>query len=463
VWVGRVIAVVVTLAACGRLSFEPGADGRSDPTAPPRITGISPDARWNDEPITIAVTGDAFGADSIVLLDQTPIAIVSIAAAEIVAVVPTNITAGAHSITVTTRHGTDTCTDCYRATEPVLVSAIAPAGLLGGQHGFGDDIKVIVDIALDVAAWNGTDDVTTCDAGETGCLSIAAGKIVVITGGGIDARGRGYFGRPGGGGGGGGASADGSGGGGGAGAQGGSTPADGNCSSGPGGGAGAGAAMPLGPYTGGSGTAGPTGAAGGNGGDGGYAAIGTNGDTTLDASLRMGSGGGGGGGGGGGNAGNNCCDFEGGAGGGGGGAGGRGGGYIALTATTALVIDGALETGGAPAGNGAGGTTANIVGHDGRSGGGGGSPSGIGASLGGNGGGAGGTNACSGGTGLAGGRGGNGGSGAGGGVGLRAPAIAIAGTIHTGAGGNGGTVKLFTQTPEITGTITSPMVRMLPF
>jgi len=191
---------------------------------------------------------------------------------------------------------------------------------------------------------------------------------------------------------------------------------------------------------------------------GGYGANTTNGDTSTDESLKMGSGGGGGSGG----ASAYEPDYSSVGGSGGGGAGNPGGGYIALVATVEVIVQGTINTSGrkTSTGNGASGT-------DGRYG-------GYTCDLegsGGNGGSAAASGASAGGTGVAGffqavyndcinrncgdsdppwsvngGTGGAGGVGAGGGVLIKAPSITLSGSINARGGSstaNGGTVKIF--------------------
>lgn len=184
------------------------------------------------------------------------------------------------------------------------------------------------------------------------------------------------------------------------------------------------------------------GIAGSSGSRGGYQASGGQGDTSINEIVFRGSGGGGGRGGGG------AC--MGGA--GGGGAGAPGGGYVRLVAASSITIDGDILTIGATSGS-AGAAGDGIVGGSagcgsppGRTGGAGGAANISGISSGG----AGGT-ACG-----VGGSGGAGSDGAGGGVLLKAPTVAITGSVDALGGGassiNGGTVKLFTDSP-ISGTI----------
>lgn len=336
--------------------------------------------------------------------------------------------------------------------------------------------RVVVSGNVTVTAYNGSDDVTSCDAGETGCLRIVARQILVSSGTTIDAAGAGF----GGGGGGGGAvghtgggttcksSTSGSGG---AGVRGGAsgqagtydatstTGGAGGKGGGPFGGAG-GAAVTMansdGPKTGGAGQA------------GGYGAPGKNADTTTDSALWLGSGGGGGSGGA--HAMESMYSSVGGS--GGGGAGNAGGGAIILSATESIVVAGTLKADGlaAAAGNGGNGT-------DGKyqtihcdlsgSGGAGGAAGGSGASSGGKGEWGyftAGWDDCverqcenNGSKSLQGASGGAGGAGSGGGILLQGATITVSGTIQTLGGGgttNGGTVKLlYTTGPKPTGTI----------
>ncbi len=338
---------------------------------------------------------------------------------------------------------------------------------------------VLIDGDITVQPYNGSDDVTTCDPGETGCLHLVARRIEVASGGTIHAEGAGF----GGGGGGGGAP--------------GTTGTSFNCShvcvscsAGSGGaghiGGGNGVNAILGDVqsiSGGGGSGGgPHGGVAGavvissgsegtknglGGGRGGYAGNGINGDNTTDMSLRLGSGGGGGSGG--------AAAYEpayssvGGS--GGGGAGNRGGGYVILEATVEVLIAGTLSTAGRTAlsGNGGGGTNGSHGGYTcdlEGSGGDGGNAAAAGSSAGGNGElgyFAAGWNECierqcenNGSHSVSGGTGGAGGDGAGGGVLIIAPSVILSGTINALGGtatANGGTVKILHQStaPSTTG------------
>ena len=347
---------------------------------------------------------------------------------------------------------------------------ISMSGNLSGLISFPGAV-VVINGDITVTPYNGADEVSTCDIGETGCLRIEAREIFVNAGRTIDAGGAGYGG--------------GGGGGGGAGNSGPGTACDGTCSSctfgAPGGGVAGGhngvtASSADGASTSGGGgsgggshggsggsgvvsgsTTGPV--AGNGGGAGGYAAAASNGDSSVDESLRMGGGGGGGGGG--------ASAYEpfyssvGGS--GGGGAGNRGGGYVVLVASDRLVMDGAIASKGRAAAAGSGGP-----GSDGQfggwpcdlqgSGGNGGHASAAAASAGGNG--VAGYfvndfNTCidrqcgdNGSGAVLGGDGGGGGAGAGGGVLLKAPVVELGGTVDATGGlaaSNGGTVKVFHQ------------------
>ncbi len=345
------------------------------------------------------------------------------------------------------------------------------SGSLSGKLSY-PGVTVLIDGDVTVTPYNGSDDLATCDPGETGCLFIEADRIELASGVTINADGAGYGG--------------GGGGGGGPGMTGFGVPCTDHCvqcsygvggaghAGGAAGGPGAGAAATSISGAGGKG-GGPFGGSGGgsvsarnsngatngkNGSPGGYAAFGTNGDTSTDESLRMGSGGGGGSGG--------ACAYEGDyasvGGSGGGGAGNPGGGYVKLVASGELVLAGRISVKGLSGarGNGQQGTdgffnagyTCDLEG----SGGAGGDASQSGSSAG-----AGGVtgyfrgdyNACiqrncsnSSVQGVAGGRGGNGGAGAGGGVLLKAPTVTVTGSIDARSGSstsNGGTVKIFYQ------------------
>jgi len=345
-------------------------------------------------------------------------------------------------------------------------------GTLSGRIDY-RGVTVLVDSDVTVTPYNGSDDVTNCNPGETGCLSIVAQKIVVANGVTIRAKGSGYGGGGGGGGGGGNI---------GPGTNCSSSDTCSHCTLGSGGAGHAGghngAAAPQGTNgqsvsgAGGKG-GGPFGGAGGtravsnstdgaknghNGASGGYAGTTTNDDTSTDESLKMGSGGGGGSGG----ASAYEHDYSSVGGSGGGGAGNPGGGYVKLVATVEVDIQGTINTSGrkTSTGNGASGTDGRYGGYTcdlGGSGGNGGSAAASGASAGG--------------IGVAGffqavyndcinrncgdsdqpwsvngGAGGAGGAGAGGGVLIKAPSITISGNINARGGSsatNGGTVKIF--------------------
>ncbi|MFH1436849.1 MAG: hypothetical protein ABIJ56_14170 [Pseudomonadota bacterium] len=347
------------------------------------------------------------------------------------------------------------------------------SGELGGLYSY-EGKQVIIDATISVRPYNGTDDVTECDAGETGCLEIVAARVIVNEGAAIDAKGKGYGGGGGGGGGpgnSGGPCSDspcsschpGAGGRGSAGGDGGEAgdQVDEKSISGKGGEGG-------GPFGGGWGDAVTRDNTDGRedgkyGGPGGYDTAGRNADTTVDESLRMGSGGGGGSGG--------ACAHEsnyssvGGS--GGGGAGNPGGGYVKIVASELIRVEGGITARGTAVSTGNGeegddgyynGLLCDLSG----SGGDGGDADAAGSSRGGNGvegyfragwedcierqcenydSGP-----------VRGGNGGDGGTGAGGGVLLKAPSILITGTINAlggeAAGDNGGTVKIFFQGTE---------------
>ena len=358
---------------------------------------------------------------------------------------------------------------CSEGTCSVFLS-----GELSGLHSY-EGKQVIVDGNISVRTYNGTDDVTECNVGETGCLQIVAARIIVNEGVTIESKGKGYGGGGGGGGGpgnSGGPCGDspcrschpGAGGRGSAGGDGGEAgdQVDNKSISGEGGGGG-------GPFGGGGGNAVTRDNTDGredgkDGGSGGYDTAGGNADTTTDESLRMGSGGGGGSGG--------ACAHEryysstGGS--GGGGAGNPGGGYVKLIATELIRVEGEITANGTAAGTGNGeegddgyynGMLCDLNG----SGGDGGDADSSGSSRGGNGiegyfrdgwedcierqcenydSGP-----------VRGGNGGNGGTGAGGGVLLKAPSVVITGTISALGGAspaetNGGTIKIFYQGEE---------------
>ena len=239
---------------------------------------------------------------------------------------------------------------------------------------------------------------------------------------------------------------------GGSGIAGGSGGSGGNCgSSGAGGGSGGGSYGGSGGSAGNASGCGGSGPNGGNGGNGGYAAISSNGDSSVNESLNLGSGGGGGGGGG-------SPECFGPAGyGGGGGAGNRGGGYIKLIASNNLIFSGSVSTAGLTNSSGnatAGNNTscpANIFSTRGSDGGNAGSsggsvPSGHGGAM------------CSF---YSASDGGSGAAGAGGGVLLKGSQVNIAGgaTIDARGGGglsaNGGTLKIFSDNLINNGSVLS--------
>lgn len=182
-----------------------------------------------------------------------------------------------------------------------------------------------------------------------------------------------------------------------------------------------------------------SGSSGGTGGPGGYDAPGVNSDTSTDFSLEIGGGGGSGGGGGGAGTGepaNPCPTFSsdntnGGSGDGGrGGSGGTGGGTISLTAVSSAVVGATGAVSARGTGGSAGGNGSEIRTHT--------------------------CNGLSGNLPLNprefGGNGGNGGSGGGGGVLLRGSEVTIGGAVSV-SGGPGGTIKLFADTLNNTGTL----------
>jgi hypothetical protein len=390
---------------------------------------------------------------------------------------------------LTTTQNCGSCGNICGIGEPCVegLCQVTLSGPLAGRFDFPG--KELLIATVSVAAYNGVDEVTACDVGETGCLMITAQRIRMINTSNINAAGKGY------GGGGGGGAGPGNPGGRcvdyptclscsagskGFGATGGKDGADGNMtvaeSIGGGGGAGGGSAGGAGGTTTVSAaSAGPLN--GMNGQHGGYDYPGDNRDSTTDMSLRLGSGGGGGGGG--------ASAFEafynsvGGS--GGGGAGNPGGGYVALVAVTQLVVEAGatittrgLVSSRGNGGNGTDGNTNGMLCDRAGSGGNGGHASVAGTSTGGSGVGgffnSGGTLTCygppdrlcadGGSKSIFGGNGGVGGSGAGGGVLLRASDLSFHGSIDTrgGAGGlNDGTVKLFYQgnAPNIFGIVSS--------
>ena len=362
------------------------------------------------------------------------------------------------------------------------------SGNLSGRVSYPDAV-VVLDADVAVTAYNGADDVTVCDPGETGCLVLEARSIIVAAGASILGTGRGH----GGGGGGGGGTGNsgpasscsgctsctvGSGGPGSAGGQ----PGDlsvigaGQSISGAGGDGG-------GPFGGGGGSSRVSSDADGardghSGSPGGYATAGGNGDTTTDESVRLGSGGGGGSGG--------ACAYEpyyssvGGS--GGGGAGNPGGAYIKLLASERVEVLGSLYTAGVAnaggdGGNGTdgqnGGYTCDLTG----SGGDGGSAWNAGGSNGGNGVNGyfqAGYNTCidrqcenGGSHAVSGGDGGDGGAGAGGGILIKAPTVLLEGFIDAAGGqtlANGGTVKIFHQgIAPPTATIAAGRIHLQPY
>lgn len=238
---------------------------------------------------------------------------------------------------------------------------------------------------------------------------------------------------------------------GGSGILGGANGAGGNCgSSGAGGGNGGGSYGGNGGSPGNSSGCGGSGPSGGTGGNGGYAAVGSNGDSSTNESLNIGSGGGGAGGG-------SSPECSGPSGyGGGGGAGNRGGGYIKLIANN-MTLNGSVSTVGLAnsSGNAAAGTdtscSADIFSTRGSDGGNAGSngssaPSGHGGFM------------CSS---YSASDGGAGGSGAGGGALLKGNQVILSGgsTIDASGGGgntiNGGTVKIFSDSLINNGFISS--------
>lgn len=349
--------------------------------------------------------------------------------------------------------------------------------LAGGDHG-GSDWTISSDITLSGTHTNIgtftinsgiTATVKAHDGTNYGSLAISAQDISII--GIIDASGAGFVGGPGGGGGGGGYAGHG----GAAGANyknsysataGTTSPTGAWDQNGMAGGRGATA---RGSYFGASGAGGAGGVRsssqygqpGGTGTRGGYGASATNGDTTTDEDIWMGSGGGGAGGGGGGFS---VEDFPTsglphyvvyyrGGGGGGGGSGGNGGGSVKLISTNNLTVSGTINTKGVLAGNGVNGITCGwdngCTGADTGNGGAGGSPSASASSAGG-----------AGGSGYPAGAGGTGGAGAGGGLLLKAPTISLAGSTLDARGGgssttNGGTIKILYSTSLTSGTIYS--------
>ncbi len=283
----------------------------------------------------------------------------------------------------------------------------------------------------------------------------------------LDASGAGYGGGGGGGGGhgqgGGGCGTESSGGSGAAGGANGS-PAPESPSCGDGGNGGAGG-KGGGPY-GGNGGAGGKGAphmddnnrnasvspaqVGANGSNGGYLAVGSNGDSSTDEAVYMGSGGGGGGGGGGNQHYNKHHNYSAGSG-GGGGAGNPGGGYVKLYGINSVIISGLVKATGftASRGNGHKGVKCNKVSrYDFRTGGAGGDANSEGSSTGGppthD------LDTCPDGH-LHAKAGGYGGGGAGGGILVKGSVVNISGTIDNRGGNyngslqttNGGTLKIF--------------------
>jgi hypothetical protein len=372
------------------------------------------------------------------------------------------------------------CGNVCATSEPCVAGGcrIFVSGTLSGLLSYPGK-RVVIDKNVTVTPYNGTDSLDDgCGVGETGCLRVMAQHIVVSAGVTIDATGSG-----GGGGGGGGGSVGYTGpgscnvsacsgctaGAAGRGTHGGASGQAGGVSiSGTTGGGGGKGAGPFG-GVGGAGTSSedsqclnPGPALGVPGGAGGYGAAGVNGDTTTTESIWVGSGGAGGSGG--------ACAVEtyyssvGGS--GGGGAGNAGGGMILLEATRSIAVEGTIKADGldAKTGNGGSGTDGDKGGTVKcdlpGSGGGGGNADETGSSSGGTspkGYWVAGTEVCLGGstktcsdygsTGIAGATGGKGGAGSGGGILLKAPSVALSGTIQSkgGTATNGGTVKVFYQ------------------
>ena len=390
----------------------------------PTLSSVSPSTYWNDETTSVTISGSYFRTGATAKIGTTDLTSVTVnGVSSITASVPTGIAAGTYDVVVAnTDTKTGTLSSGWVSTVPVNLS-----GTLSGLYSYADQ-KVVFNGNVTVTAYNGTDDLTSCDTSETGCLQINAGKIVVNSGVSINASASGY-------------------------------------------------AATAGPFAGGTGATGGNGAtccvdepascsAGGTGGtgiNGGYAVAGGNGDTSSDSSLRMGSGSGSGGTGGTGGA-SDGCDCVGtiaGGSGGSGAAGTRGGGYVSLVASSALSIDGSLITAGVSGSGGSGGGGGN------------------GASANDPGAGYDPCGSCndhryawnvSGGTcddrwcchyfySGSGGGGGSGGSGAGGGVLLKSPTVTVNSgvTIDALGGGssatNGGTVKIFTDSLTNSGTI----------
>jgi hypothetical protein len=337
--------------------------------------------------------------------------------------------------------------------------SVTLTGELAGRYDL-EGLQVLLSGDVSVAAYNGTGSRDTCAVGASGCLEIHGRWIVLESGASVSASGRGYGGGGGGGGGGGdGSPTNGQGGTGGSGTAGGANGLAGSSNKGNSGSGGLGG----GPFGGGGGLgyAGTDFARpavnGAVGNRGGYAAGRTNGDITTNETLRMGSAGGGGAGGSGGFTSHPSEDFDcSGGGGGGGGSGGRGGGYIKLVATDEIQVAGTIITTGGLGGDGAAGQQGQLSSLGGR-GGNGGNAAAAGASLGGGGGPS--NNALNCLSNGVGGAGGTGGAGAGGGVLLKAPSVSLeAGAVIDARGSrntavNGGTVKIFSDDLENTGTV----------
>ena len=436
-----------------RYELGPGgspAIGTQGPPAP-ALSSVSPSTYWNDETASVTISGSYFQSGATAKIGTTNLTSVTVVnSTTITASVPTGITAGTYDVTVAnTDTQTGTLSSGWVSTVPVYLS-----GALSGLYTYTNQ-KVVFNGNTTVTAYNGTDNLTSCDASETGCLQINAGKIVVNSGVSIDASGKGWGGGGGGGGGAGAGDPPVGGGSGGSGTRGGGNGGNGaptysGCYAGQAGDSGIGGGPYGGPQYGfspGGGGCEPNvlnGDGGYAGKIGGYAAAQTNGDSTSDESLLIGSGGAGAPGGGGGfialGDGNEA------GGGGGGGAGNSGGGYVKLNGTNAISVSGSIST------TGTSGNTGN--------GNGGGSPGGGSPGGGGNAGSAGSSGSSSGGGGASnGGNGGVGGAGAGGGVLLKSPTITVNSgvTINALGGGssttNGGTVKIFTDSLTNSGTI----------
>ncbi len=395
----------------------------------PSLASVSPSGQWNDETVSVSISGSSFVSGATAKIGTTNLtSVVVVNSTTIIASVPTGITAGTYNVVVTnpdTQLGT--LTNGWTSTVPVYLS-----GNLSGLYNYASNQKAVVNGNVAVSAYNGTDNLTSCDASETGCLQINAGKIVVNSGITVDASGKGGGGGDGGAGG----------------SRGGNGSPGGNGNGGfggSGGGGGSGRWWDDGPPD-----------SGGYGNNGGYAVTGGQGDSSIDSSLNIGSGGGGGGGAGSG-SGTNC--WWGYSGGGGGGAGNYGGGYIKLIAIQSLTLSGSVLTSGksSAAGNGGNGGDCEVLidcPSPGGYGGSGGSSLSSGSSsngLGGNG-----ASYC---YGRNYNNGGLSGSGAGGGVLLQSPAVTInaGATVDARGGGsattNGGTVKIFTDSFTNSGSV----------